>query len=571
MKRFLSVLLTLTLLLGMVTVSAMAEGEAPITITVYDAAANYHGIQKGWFAKVVKDRFNIELDIIAPQVAGQEIYATRAEEGDLGDIVIVDKSEFPNIVKAGLVREIDEIAGCENLMRFKDQIDHYNKELTGEDGKYFGIPSEMADTSPSSLTDDVVPDSPQIRWDLYKAIGTPEIKDLDDFVEVLAQIHEVHKTTDAGDPCYSVTLWADWDNNDDMSGPANVTHITTWYGEKMKRSALLQADGKTFLKVYDRAGAYYKATRFLNKLYQKGLVDPDSGSQDWNSVMNKWINGQADLLWYNWSTGFTNNNKDADGVPLKSKGMTYFFVPIADSKYYAEADAYYGTARMFGIGSKVEGEKYDLLLKFLDWYASPEGMTFQHVGIEGLNYTKNADGTFVQFHDDALSANLPVPDEYVGEDGVVGYNDGNNAINQWIGGAICVNPDNGERFSAKFWSSYKAKEKEEDITKTEWQEHFGAENAVDYMLKHGMLEPSPNVGFAPTPDEGEIKSLRPEINGKLCEYTWKAIFAKDDAEFEALWDEMITALDGFDYDKLFENDVAVYTQEVEMKQAALGN
>ena len=571
MKRFLSVLLTLALLLSMVTVSAMAEGEAPITITVYDAAANYHGIQKGWFAKVVKDRFNIELDIIAPQVAGQEIYATRAEEGNLGDIVIVDKSEFPNLVKAGLVRPIDEIAGCENLMRFKDQIDHYNKELTGEDGKYFGIPSEMADTSPTSLTDDVVPDSPQIRWDLYKAIGCPEIKDLDGFVDVLAQIHEIHKTTDAGDPCYSVTLWADWDNNDDMSGPANVTHITTWYGEKMKRSALLQADGKTFLKVYDRAGAYYKATRFLNKLYQRGLVDPDSGSQDWNSVMNKWINGQADLLWYNWSTGFTNNNKDADGVPLKAKGMTYFFVPIADSKYYAEADAYYGTARMFGIGSKVEGEKYDLLLKFLDWYASPEGMTFQHVGIEGLNYTKNEDGTFVQFHDDALSANLPVPEEYVGEDGVVGFNDGNNAINQWIGGAICVNPDNGERFASKFWSSYKAKEKEEDITKTEWQEHFGAENAVDYMLKHGMLEPSPNVGFAPSPDEGEIKSLRPEINGKLCEYTWKAIFAKDDAEFESLWDEMITVLDGFDYDTLFENDVAVYTQEVEMKQAALGN
>ena len=570
MKRFLSVLLTLTLLLGMVTVSAMAEGEAPITITVYDAAANYHGIQKGWFAKVVKDRFNIELDIIAPQVAGQEIYATRAEEGDLGDLIIVDKSEFPNLVQAGLVREIPEITQSENLMRFKDQIDHYNKELTGEEGKYYGIPSEMTDTSPSSLTDDVVPDSPQIRWDLYKAIGTPEIKSLDDFVDVLAQIHEVHQTTDAGDPCYAVTLWADWDNNDDMSGPANVTHITTWYGEKMKRSALLQADGETFLKVYDRNGAYYKAARFLNKLNQKGLVDPDSGSQDWTSVMNKWINGQADLLWYNWSTGFTNNNKDADGVPLKSKGQTYFFVPITDSKYYAESDAYYGTNRMFGVGSKVEGEKYDILMKFLDWYASPEGMTFQHVGIEGLNYTVNEDGTFSVLHDDALSANLPVPDEYVGEDGVVGYSDGNNAINQWIGASICVNELTGERFPMKFWASYKAKEKEEDLTKTEWQEHFGAENAVDYMLKNGMLEPSPNVGYAAPKDEGEIKSLRPEINGKLCEYTWKAIFAKDDAEFEALWDEMIEVLDGFDYDKLYENDVAAYTVEVNMKKEALG-
>ena len=570
MKRFLSVLLTIALLLSMVTISAVAEGEEPITITVYDAAANYHGIQKGWFAKVVKDRFNIVLDIIAPQVAGQEIYATRAEEGDLGDIVIVDKSEFPNLVQAGLVREINEITGKENLMRFKDQIDHYNKELTGEEGKYYGIPSEMTDTSPSSLTDDVVPDSPMLRWDLYKAIGAPEIKDLDGLVDALAAIHEIHKTTEAGDPCYAVTLWADWDNNDDMSGPANVTHITPWYGQKMKRSALLQADGETFLKVYDREGAYYKATKFLNNLNQKGLVDPDSGSQDWNSVMNKWINGQADLLWYNWSVGFTNNNKDADGVPLKSKGETFFWIPITDSKYYAESDAYYGTARMFGVGSKVEGEKYDLIINFLDWYASAEGMTFQHDGIEGLNYTVNEDGTFSVLHDDALSANLPVPEEYVGEDGVVGYSDGNNAINQWIGASICVNPLTGERFPTKFWASYKAKEKEEDKTKAEWQEHFGAENAVDYMLKNGMLEPSPNVGFAAPKDEGEIKSLRPEINGKLCEYTWKAIFAKDDAEFEALWDEMIEELDGFDYDKLYENDVAAYQVEVEMKKAALG-
>ena len=68
----------------------------------------------------------------------------------------------------------------------------------------------------------------------------------------------------------------------------------------------------------------------------------------------------------------------------------------------------------------------------------------------------------------------------------------------------------------------------------------------------------------------QFKSLRPEINGKLREYTWKAIFTKDDAEFEALWDEMITALDGFDYDKLYENDVAAYQVEVQMKKEALG-
>ena len=253
MKRFLSVLLTLTLLLGMVTVSAMAEGEAPITITVYDAAANYHGIQKGWFAKVVKDRFNIELDIIAPQVAGQEIYATRAEEGDLGDLIIVDKSEFPNLVQAGLVREIPEITESANLMKFKAQIDHYNKELTGEEGKYYGIPSEMTDTSPSSLTDDVVPDSPMIRWDLYKAIGSPEIKTLDDFVDVLAQIHEVHKTTDAGDPCYASEAFA--------KGQAAARHV-------IETGLPIEGLGETMFKAIEDDQSYVLTHQQYNGMLQ---------------------------------------------------------------------------------------------------------------------------------------------------------------------------------------------------------------------------------------------------------------------------------------------------------------
>ena len=73
MKRFLSLLLTVIMVIPMLSAAAMAE-EAPMVIDFYDDAANYHGIQTGWFAKVVKDRFNIELNIIAPQVAGESVY-----------------------------------------------------------------------------------------------------------------------------------------------------------------------------------------------------------------------------------------------------------------------------------------------------------------------------------------------------------------------------------------------------------------------------------------------------------------------------------------------------------------
>ena len=555
MKRLLSVLLVCAMLLSMGIFSAMAE-EAPLTIDIYDAAANYHGIQTGWFAKVVKDRFNLELNIIAPQVAGNELYATRAEEGNLGDIVIVDKKDFSDLLKAGLVRDIsDKLPECENIMKFKDQIDVYNKGLTGEDGVYYGIPSEMTDTSPTSLTDDVIYSSPMLRWDLYTEIGRPKLANLDDLLDALAKIHEIHPTNEDGDPAYPLTLWADWDGNDNMIGIANVVQLTTWYGEKIKQSAILKPDN-TFTEIYNRDAAYYKLTKFLNKAYQMGLVDPESGEQDWNSVMNKLSTGRADLMWYSWETGFWNS------VDRLNNGTAFIFIPVADQLYYADADRYYGSDRMFGIGSMVEGEKYDRIMEFLDWYASGEGCTFQHAGIEGLNYTVNEDGTFTPYKDNALMDNLPVPEEY----GEGGFNDGNNAINQWIVSSICVNPLTGERFAQKFWQSYK------DMTMTqmkkEWQEYFDAEDPVDYMKKNNQLLASPSVDFTPAPDNNDIASLRVDVNKQLCQSTWQLIFAEDDDEFEALWDKMIEKLDGFGYKELYEFDCANYQPEVDAKIAA---
>ena len=557
MKKFLSVLLTLALLMSMASVGAVAEQPELLVIDVYDDAANYNGTQTGWFAKVIKDRFNIELNIIASQVVGNTIYATRSEEGNLGDIILVDKAKFPEIVEAGLARDIsDKLPECENIMKFKTQIDVYNKGLTGEDGKYYGIPTEMTDTSPSTLTDDVIYSSPMLRWDLYKEIGAPKLENLDDLLAALEKIHEIHPTNEDGDPAYPFSLWPDWDGNDNMIGIANVVQLTTWYGEKLKGSAMLKPDN-TFSPLYDRENAYYKITKFLNQANQKGLVDPDSGTQNWDNACAKMSSGRVDMMWYSWQVGFWNS------VDRLNAGNAFRFIPVGDMNFYADADRYFGSDRMFGIGSKVEGEKYDRIMAFLDWYASPEGVTFQHDGIEGLNYTVQEDGTFKPYKDNALMDNLPVPDEFGGG----GYSDGNNQINQWIVSSICVNPLTGERFAQKYWQSYK------DMTMTEmkkeWSEMFDAADDVDWMKKNGKLLASPSVDFTPAADNNDMISLRADINQCLCEYTWNLIMTcSTDEEFEAMWDEMVEQLNGRDYQKLYEYDCSVWQPEIDAKVAA---
>ena len=62
MKKFLSLFLTVALLLGMCSFTVAASAEEPMEIVFFDDAANYNGEQTGWFAKVVLDRFNIKLN-----------------------------------------------------------------------------------------------------------------------------------------------------------------------------------------------------------------------------------------------------------------------------------------------------------------------------------------------------------------------------------------------------------------------------------------------------------------------------------------------------------------------------
>lgn len=528
-----------------------------MTIEIYDVAANYQGLQTGWFDKVVKDRFNLELNIIAPQVAGDAIFQTRASTGNLGDIVLLDSTDFADCLSAGLIKDITgEIGNYPNLMTYKEQIDVFNQGLDGNSaGNIYGIPCQMTNTSPTTYSQDVIYSSPLLRWDLYKEVGEPDIADLDGLLDTLEKIKEVHPTNESGDPAYPLSLWPDWDGGDGMIGIANVVQLTTWYGEKIKGSVILKPDD-TFVPLTDKDATYYKMLKFLNDAYRRGLVDPDSGTQTWDDVVSKISAGQVDLLWYSWEVGFWNS------LQRQQNGTAFIFIPVDDQNYYTESDTYYGSGRVIGVGSQVDDAKYQRIMEFLDWYASPEGLVFQHAGIEGFNYTVGDDGKYTPINDNALMDNLPVPEEYGGG----GYSDGNNAINQWIVDATSTNPLTGETYANTYWSSYKAATLTD--MKREWQERFGADEPVDYMEKNNVLLVSPNVSVSLPSDTPDISVIRNQVNEMVCDSSWQMIFAKDDAEFDQMWDTMSKNLDGVGFQELVQFDIDKHTIEVNAKKAA---
>lgn len=528
-----------------------------LTLEVYDVAANYQGMQTGWYGKILKDKFNLSLNIIAPQVSGdgEALYQTRTAAGNLGDIVLLDNAIMKECVEVGLIADISgDIKNYPNLMKYWEQIEKFNAGIG--DG-IWAIPTEMNTNGPTAYMSETVSSLPRIPWDFYSELGKPELNNLDDLLNVLADMQAAHPTNEAGDKAYGMTLWKDWDGGGEQVTIENVNQLTKWYGQEVNGAVLIGADN-TIMPLTDKNGAYYKMLKFFFKANQMGIVDPDSATQDWNATCDKMKQKRTYLVWNNWMQGFTNSPE------IGEKGANYMGMPLSDMTVFQTSDFYYGSGRVFGIGSGVSEENKLRILEFLDWLASPEGLTIQHAGTEGIIYTVGEDGKYTLTEDgyNRFTSEIMIPEDQGGGN----WTDGNNQVNQWIVASIEMNPETGETFVPDLWASYL--EKNNTKTSKEWREKYGAQNEVEYLKNNGMMNPVPSINMSLTIDTTDIGLIRSQCKTIICDTSWKAIFAADESAFDKLWDDMITQLEGFGWDELVKFDTEKYQPIIDERKKA---
>lgn len=536
------------------------EGAAlePMDIEVYSQPANFQGEQVGWTAKLLKDKFNVTLNIIAPQVAGADIFAARSAAGFLGDMVVLDNADIQAAIKSSLIYDITEgMKSLEAFEAYKVQLDTFNGSLEGvSEGQYFAWPTEMANTSPTSFSPLIPGVAPTVPWDYYDEIGAPELADLNDLIDALKQIQEKHPTNEAGDPSYGITLWPDWDG----TSMENVNQLTKWYGQEVNGSVLLGTDN-SMVELIDDEGAYKKILQFYFDANQAGVIDPDSGTQNWDSVNSKFNSKRAFLIWNDWQQGFWNTTERGNA------GENYMMVPLGDMDIYQPSDPFYGSGRAFAVGTDDEARQARVIMLF-DWMSGSEGAATIHAGIKGFTYEDDPNGegyVCTEIGEYALMDNSPVPEEYGGGK----YADGMLQINQWMVAGIANDPATGFSFGTGTWPA--EVEKAKTTTTKAWSERFSAENPVDYLLKNDRMTVVPFVNVSLESDSTDISLIRSNCGTLVVDASWKMVFASDQAEFDSLWEGLKEDLEGFDWASLVEFDRQKYQKLIDERAAALGN
>lgn len=575
MKKVLSVALSVTMLASLLTGCSKDKSESDnkaevtsggtdttktdgtykdfITVDVFDSQANFQGIQSGWFAKVVKDKFNMELNIIAPNVAGggDSLYQTRSANGNLGDLILTnaDQGRLKDLVTADLVLDLTDYIG--NLKNLQTRIDAIKNTsaLTEKDGLW-AVPSQTSLLSPIEPTEATDPTcAPSIRWDLYGQVGYPSISTLEDLLPVLKQMQDKAGKSNSGKKVYAFSLFKDWDG-DIMQ---NAGSFAALYGYNPQGFALYDVAGNDIQSMIDSKSQYVRALKFLYNANQMGLVDPESTTQNFDAVSAKYTDGAVLYSLWPWLGGGTyNTSKNV------AAGKGFADVTIKDGKYLSFGNTPLGSNTFaIMIGSKAKDPQR--LADFIDWLYSPEGImmsatqTGGKCGPEGLTWEmKDGKPTFTEFGKKAfieMDQNLEVPEEWGGGT----WKDGISALNYNAVGITEVDQETNMNYNYARWDDYTK------LTQTALSKDWSAHNdnyatGIDYYKDKNMLAVSPGIPFTGTDYSTDISAIKEQCKQIIVQYSWQMVFAKNEAEFNSLLKEMQDTALGLGYDQVYAVD-----------------
>ena len=520
-----------------------------ITIDVFDGLANYMGVQQGWFAKIVEDKFNMKLNIIAPNVAGggDTLYNTRVAAGELGDLIIVNKGEqLDELVQGGLVLDAaDYYPAMESVSKFDKAVEHLND---GKDG-VFAFPSSVSSLKPTEPSEGLNPTfGPFVRWDYYKELGYPDVGTLEDLLPVLADMQAAHPTTDNGQPVYGFSLFKDLDGNMMVT----AKQPACFYGYDEIGFVLAKADGSDYQGILDPDGEYMRSLKLYFDANQLGLVDPESTTQNYDTLFSKFQNGQVLFSWWPWLGQSAFNTEEN-----MAAGKGFQMVPMEDQEIFSYGAEAYGGKPIFAIGSKAEDP--ERIAAFIDWLYSAEGayannaQTGASAGPQGLTWDVNDAGEpeLTDFGKQVfLEGGGTVPEEWGGGD----YADGVSALNISAVLPIEVDTETGFPYSYTFWPTYQAAIAN-PLTEDWSAKMGGATSTMEYLQTNDQVLVAPGASYAPPADSSEIETLRNQVKEIVKQFSWQMVFADSEAKFESLRDELIETANGLGYEKVLEFDM----------------
>lgn len=523
------------------------DSDGTSRLTVYTQSSTYEGPVNGYMGKYLKDKANVMLNVVPNSVGGSSRFETKLATGDLGDLIVFTSADdFKKAIDADAVIDLkDELGKLPNIARFAEAVDRMKNSFGG----VYGIPTGVSTSNEVTQIDPVV--IPSLRFDYYEELGTPEIKDYWDYYDVIEQMVKAHPTTEGGNTFYGLSLFSEWDGNTvGMAQKMAEAYGYTGSDGVNKYSFIMpHATDDKVENILAKDSYYLKSLQWFNKFYQNGMLDEDSVSQTWADFLKKAENGQSAI----WMFGYMGDlNFNPMNQELVKQGKGYKRIPFTNLKTAEAKTSTVGSSWFWAVSSSTKNK--EAVLKLLDFFYSDEGALAYHLGPQGLLWDLNEKGVPNVTELGKAPYETAVPEEWGG--GKV-----DDTLKTMFNGAALdqniISPILNAPMNKTTWKSYL--QDNATLLDKNWTKHYeGALSAKEYMVKNSMVAPYTVVNVPNFRYDDQLAVKRDQVGSIIKELSWKMIYAKSDAEFESLKQEMIQKAKSLGYDECvaFEEEAA---------------
>ncbi|NLB41430.1 MAG: hypothetical protein GX815_04085, partial [Clostridiales bacterium] len=505
-----------------------------------------------YWGKILKDKVGVSLNILPSGDRAQEKLQALMAGGELPDIVIFGNTkDFQNAIRGEMLVNLDEhLDSMPNATKNASMaLQYYRDNVSNDTGKVYGIPSGIGPAELGTETNW----GPYLRWDLYKEAGSPVINTYDDYLPLLKKMQELVPKNKDDKNTYGITLWKDWDNFSMFLGTEVGPTLGIDCGDQLGQLPFLQVDfttGET-ANTLDRDSLYIQALKFYYDANQMGLVDPDSLTQTYDTAKSKLVEGRVFFSWWSWFNDAYNTTENTDADPPTG------FAPVLpeSSKILISGENIIGNPSPIAIGSTTKN--LDACLKYVDFMYSIEGVQELYNGAQVSTWDIGSNGKPVLSEEawnyvNDLTLDLTEGGKWGDGTRVLGFNGISLAF---------INPETQEPINHQLWESTK----EHNITnqtklQKDWTSVTEYQYTIDYVKGEDLYMEMPLAKSLINPMTDEISSAAARIGDIVKENSWKMIFAKDDAEFESLYNDMITKAEGLGLQEVYESSLTGWSE-----------
>nr|MDE7288124.1 hypothetical protein [Oscillospiraceae bacterium] len=378
-----------------------------------------------------------------------------------------------------------------------------------------------------------------LRWDLYKELGYPSVNNLDDLYDLFIEMKKIQPKDENGNETYAVSMWPDWDGTLVMYVKSFATCY--WGYEGDMGCGHYDVDTGEFYYAVDEGSPYLRSLKFFNKLNQAGLIDPNSMTQTYNEMSEKVKAGGVfySIFDYAGSQLYNDENHLEEG-----KGM-YPLIP-SDATPLCEGMNVFGGNRLWTIGANTEYP--ELCMAIINYLCTPEGYMTYWWGPKDLCWYYDEEGYthFTELGETAYKdrKGTIMPDEWGGGT----FNDGTFQANNTTWSKDAPNPDsNGETYNCENWASRLVDTKYEIFQ--DWRNYSGQYTPQMYMdsVPHKVLV---GTAFTDTKKSDDLKIIWEQVTKCIVTYSWQAVYASSDEEYDRIVAEMRQKVNDYDPDGL---------------------